>query len=679
MKMEKLFVFVILLIVSLFFPLLIFNEFRFYNLPISASDTGIWLKASYAIFENNYPMWNLSPLEHGVLPFIIVYPLAKIFGDVWAINIFGLVCLTLRPIAIFFLAKKIYKSQFFALLCSTIDAFFPSYYEMYAWGGYPNLLGFTILPIAFVYVLQCNQSGKLKDFFTLGLFSTILVLSHDLTFIMFLGIVSLWLLPKLFRRQFKLVFQCLLVVALPLIIYRLVIGGASEFLFVNDFAYYGTIITMNTLLYVFKDLFLLLFLILFSAIGIFELYRVNRDVAVLLVSWLLFPILYYIGSYLTKFAVIDYTRLWFFLVQSLIISTVYFLKVMWERRHAHTGCQLLVLGLACFLLFTSFNFGYVTQDAAVVYYKHLLENKHSDVNSYDVVMWIKEGTLMNDVIAIRAPAIGRYVEGIAHRRVLLTGLSAQPKFLFKYGEYERSLAAETILSCNIMGYSDMFKIKDQTPILFGRTPYIYIFAGDDYKLLGYFSDDYEWELKKLTSNVTQITISNSSYQIIYSDSYCTTKTVTLKNDEIQVSYNILKDPYEVPREKLSKPLYSSFWLPWGKNWSFLNNTLFTDYGEVEVISNIPAEIEYVSLWKQWRLVFFFNDELSVTFKVKNIRMVKGNTVLTTKDELIDLYGVTHALIKVTDREAMRWAEALSWKLVYNNDLFYLYEVNKPAT
>ena len=33
------------------------------------------------------------------------------------------------------------------------------------------------------------------------------------------------------------------------------------------------------------------------------------------------------------------------------------------------------------------------------------------------------------------------------------------------------------------------------------------------------------------------------------------------------------------------------------------------------------------------------------------------------------------LIKVDDNEGMDWAETLNWNLSYNNDLFYLYEVN----
>lgn len=56
-------------------------------------------------------------------------------------------------------------------------------------------------------------------------------------------------------------------------------------------------------------------------------------------------------------------------------------------------------------------------------------------------------------------------------------------------------------------------------------------------------------------------------------------------------------------------------------------------------------------------------------------MVKEDVVLTMKDDLIDFYNVTHALIRVDDNEAMDWAETLNWNLAYNNDLFYLYEVS----
>jgi len=667
---EKIVVICLLTGVCLIFPLLIFNRICFYQLPIGG-DIGAYLKISYAIFENkSYPMWGDNLYQYPPLLFFIIYPVTKVLGDVWAINIIGLFLLVLRPLALFVFISKMFKNRFIALLGAGLSAFSPVYYSMYAWGGYDNLFGFVVLPIAFIYIFENSQCAKPKNFIVLFLFSTIAVLSHHLTSIVFLGTICLWSLKRIFKKQFKLAFLILFTTILPMIVYRLACGGVSDFTFFNEFAYYGCTINITQILAVFKDSMLLMFLVVLSAVGIYEFFRINKSGALLLLSWLLCPIIFYVGVYCTKFMAIDYVRLLYFLAQPLIIASIYTLKHWWEKRN-----KIIVLVLVIVFLFSSFNFAFVTINKNIDWYKKTLENKYSDINSYDMVIWIKENLPDNSTIVVRAPIIYRFIEGMAHKRVLAFGNAEFKylKYLYKVGQYERALACGGILTSNILGYSDMFIIKDQTPILFSRTPYIYIFAGDNYELLGYFSDHYGWELKKLTSNVTKITISNSSYQVIYSDSYYTTKTVTLKNDEIQVSYNILKDPYKVPREKLSKSLYSSFWLPWGKNWTFSNNTLFTDYGEVTVVAH-SVEFEYVPQWKQWRLVFPFNDELSVTLKMKNIRMTKGNVVLTTKEELIDLYCVTHALIRVDDTEAMQWARRNNWELVYNNDYFYLYRV-----
>lgn len=654
-----------LLIVSLVFPLIILQKIcLFYRLPIGG-DTGNWLRASYAIFGVDYPMWGETPLQSHPLLFFMIYPLAQVLGDVWTMNVLGLSLLVLRPIAVFFFSKKLFESQSLALLSAIVDAFFPSYYEMYAWGGYPNLLGFIMLPLTLMYLLSFGGSTiKLKKFVILFLLSSLTVLSHSLTSIIFLLTAYFWLSLKLFERQYKFTFLTLLTVSLPFVIYRLIVGGVSEFVLFNEFAFYRNI-TMERILYATtKDLYSLLFLMILSAMGIFILFRRNRNGAVLLVSWLLSPIIFYMGIYYTRFMAIDCVRLFFFIVSPLIISVVYSLKILLEKKN-----HILVLGLAALLICLSLNFGYRTMNAAIFWNKRALENAYSDINSYDTIMWIKSNLANDSVLCIRAPVITRYVEGIAHRRVLY---GAPLQFLAKLNQIERSLAAEAVLTSNIFGYSDMFMIRDQSPG--GHTPNIYMFAGVSYASFGYFSDHYPGKLGKLTLDVSEVNLGEDFCEIKYNGSYpevYTIKTITLKSDEVSVNYKILGEDGGFINMSLS----NYFWFTSGKNWEFRNGTLSTDYGDVEVITNAYVEKEYVSMWKQWRLVFNFNGQLTVTFKTNNRRIVMmRDVVLTTSNDLIKLYGVTHALIRVNDREAMRWAESSGWELLYNNEAFYLYKV-----
>lgn len=678
-------VLLILLVVSLIFPILILNRIRFYKLPVGG-DAGIWLELSFAIFENNYPVWNSSqflwgtPFQHGPIPFLVLYPLAKIMGEVLAANTMGIVFMALRPIAVFFFAKKLLRNQYFALLCSTVDAFFPSYYEMYGFGGYPNLLAFILLPLAFAYVLQASTRINL---IVASILSIIIVWSHHLTSIIFLIIIFFWMLSKfVLDKQYKFPSIIMLVTFLSFLILQFL--GGESYVFFNELAYYGLVITVPRIVYVFKNLIVLALLVVSAFIGMIELSKKDRQGTILLLSWLTSPLLFYVVTYYTKFLIVDYTRLLFYLVQPLIIGSVYFLQNLWQRKKnlvisktVVTSYQFIAISLACLLVLTTFNFGFVTMNNVISYNKSVLESKFSDQNSYDMLMWIKQNLEENVTIVTRAQIIPRYIEGIDHKRVL--NGAPNPKYAFKKGDYDRILAGRAILTCNIIGCSDMFTIKDQTPVLFSRTPCVYVFSGAGYELLGYFADNYPWELHKLTMNITEMNVGSDFYEIKYvgpNQNVETIKTVTLKSDEVDVTYEILgKDKAKLI---VNMTLFNYFWFDWGKNWDFINGTLVTDYGNIEVVTNaISVEKEYVSQYKQWRLVFSFDDELSVTFKMKDTRMVKGNTVLTTSDESIKQYGVTHALVRVDDTEAMKWIQNTgNWRLIYNNTLFYLYSLDK---
>ena len=111
---EKLAVNCTLLIICLIPPLLAFERIHFYRLPVGG-DTGIYLRWSYPIFEKNL-IWKENPLQYPPLLGFIIYPTAKVIGEIWTMTTIGLYLLGLRPLTIFVFMNKLFKTPFFVLL-----------------------------------------------------------------------------------------------------------------------------------------------------------------------------------------------------------------------------------------------------------------------------------------------------------------------------------------------------------------------------------------------------------------------------------------------------------------------------------------------------------------------------------------------------------------------------------
>ncbi len=112
-------------------------------------------------------------------------------------------------VAMFFLAKRIWKDDWAALLSSILYVYAP-YRAVDVWvrGALPEAFSFVILPLILLFITKYIEERKYKD---LGIFSaliSILVITHNLSFVMFLPVLLIWIFYKLYlNKNWKLLIK----------------------------------------------------------------------------------------------------------------------------------------------------------------------------------------------------------------------------------------------------------------------------------------------------------------------------------------------------------------------------------------------------------------------------------------------------------------------------------------
>ena len=118
------------------------------------ADGGIWLKQLNAVFGLEYPMWRDKAFQFDQLYVLYLASLRFLLGNsIMALEASGLLMYAARVATTFILARKLFKSEVAALAAALLSGLHPLFYETFGWGGYPNLLGYALLPLAFYSML----------------------------------------------------------------------------------------------------------------------------------------------------------------------------------------------------------------------------------------------------------------------------------------------------------------------------------------------------------------------------------------------------------------------------------------------------------------------------------------------------------------------------------------------
>jgi len=679
-KYSKILVYVALGLICLIAPSILFYLFGHLYFPPHGGDIGDWLRYAYGLFENRYPLWDNNPWQYPPFALIIIYLLAKLTSELTAVRLMGLLLMGLLPIPMFLLGKKLTGKDSLALLIAFLTATSGIYYDMYSWGSLPNLLGFVFLPLTFLYMLKLIQNETLSNLFYTSILSILVVLTHHLTTIillMTLGFLTLFSLMK--RQKMKNSIVTILIPTSVFLLYRFSVGS-NEFISFNESAWYKNYFYFPVAVWVFKDVMLLIVFTVLAVLGFIWIYRDNEHMAVLFGAWTISPYLFCL-LWIPKLVAIDFHRLPIFALQPTTVLALFSIyRVLKSKQNIEIPTRALSVSILTILILTSFFSGPIIFSQNVIKYY-----AKSDYYVYEPVMWVKNNTEPLDTIVTREGLVGRWIEGVDHRRVLIYGA---PRFQFIRGQYKMCIATETALTSNILYQNDMFKIKDQTPVLFEKTPFIYLYHEGSYELLGFLCDQFfqiswedgteslGWGYAYKGYNISKI---DFSYVVHYiTPHFEVTKTISLSADNrVDIQY-IVENRGDTAVANISLP----FWLYKNCQPSYTNGTLSTNIGNVILTTNaIDDNLIFSPAHDKYKIVLEFEPQgnetaIYLSLTTSNKRLTSNNRLSFTTSVLIEHFNLTYALISKTDQEVKRWLtiQPELWDLAYDGEVYQIYRL-----
>jgi len=484
-----------LLAIVVFASALMVELYRLYYLP-PGFDVGAWITYAKALIGESGSAWvtRYHPyLVHNSLLALFL----RVFGDeILAAQAFAIFLFALRPLATYLLSLEVLGSRSKAVLVSFFVALHASFFEVWGWGGYPNLLGFALSPLALYFVVGAVEKRDMRSLLLALGFSLLTIPCHLLTALVLVATILVWLftygtVEVVLRRKPWRELSTFGVVSLPLM--AALLGYAwlavSMGWFEENPAALANRIGLGDFVYAFHG-FRVYLSIVFVVVAFPCLFASFRRAVrsaddgmvlrySLLLSCVLAPLaltqLWIFGVYL------DFARFVFFLIQPLAIAVAGYVDVdfvsvprRWLKNLGATSMLALLVSVSVLSVPASFE---------VVKWYHLNLPSGEDAGVLEAVEWVKANSQVGDVV-VSSEYLGGWVSGLAEVNVLQT---FPLRFAFSRGEVERSLDAETIISSNYTLSSPDFQILEQGEVQL-LNPLIRVNRNGVYQDLAYLND-----------------------------------------------------------------------------------------------------------------------------------------------------------------------------------------------
>ncbi|HEV2139008.1 MAG TPA: hypothetical protein VGR53_09200 [Nitrososphaerales archaeon] len=548
----------ILVAVSVLAPVLLV---AFFLLPRALPwwmDGGDWLKRVNALLGNTYPMWEQTTLQYPPLFFVLVASLSGLFGEIRSLELWALLGYALIPLVTYFFVNELFHDQVVAAAGAWLTGFSPIWFEMFGWGGYPDLLGLALLPFGFLGVVRFSEKRSAKNMAILATGSILVPATHHLTFIAFVGVLVVWGLASILfdRRPMGAIGLALLVTLVTFGVLRLA-AGPQQFLISNEAALTYLLANGSILLYMFKNPVYLavLYIAAVSTMGLFLIQRKYRTQTLLLVCWALVPV-FGTQGYLLGIAS-DYNRVLFFFAQPfmlMVAASLVYRSEVWafltgignpgsggilkgEERKSKVGRSLVVsavLFLSLAAAIVTPVLGAMTMSSINTFYN--ASDVYGDSSKLQVANFVSSHTPSTAVV-VAETTMGRWIEGYAQRRVLL---NEDPRYLFLTGELARQYAASAILFSDRGIRNGYAWVYDQAP--FSQfSPLLSFYVGGEYQKLAVLNDS--------GSRVSWVnTATGKNYSMTLSSSGSTSSYWAARTSQIAtIGANYHLGPVEVER------------------------------------------------------------------------------------------------------------------------------------
>jgi hypothetical protein len=542
------------------------------------SDGGIWLKQLNAVFGLEYPMWGERAFQFDQLYLLYLASLELLLrNNIMALETSGLLMYAARVATTFILARKLFKSEVAGMAAALLSGFHPLFFETFGWGGYPNLLGYALLPLAFYAMLISVEKASRRNLAFTALTVASVAFAHNLTSMIFLGVLGVWfvllavmkvsLRPANVMREVRVVAFAIVIVLSAYVIQMLVVG-LPPYAYFNEAAFYRLRIGLGDLLWAVKNqtVALALILAIIASFIMIQLVRGDRARSCILAmeSWILAPLLmsqaYLLG------VTFDYRRAFLFAIQPGLIMAMAPLALLAEilpkgsiplgisqkipmtrfvRKAVRVLPAIILVLLSLSILLSQVAVGVTYVKVVDDWYNHV--DLYGDKDKMDALQWIMRSSPTDAVFVAEEP-FAHWIEGLTSRRALVY---SSPEYLFVKGESERSLAARAVLECEVELRNDLIRVCDQYP--YGNyTPSIsFLMQGiyeDTFDISGlesklYLSNGTNAWSERLDQNVTLSrthNLSMNSRSALYEtrqvyDSLSVTREIVLDGDDEQAS------------------------------------------------------------------------------------------------------------------------------------------------
>jgi len=210
-----------------------FHYFRFVEFDKCVRDFQIPCRwSSESGFGYGEPLFNFYtqlPYFLGEIFHLIGIPILDSLKILFAFSLIG------SGITMYLLAKKIWKNSLGALISAVLYVYAP-YRAVDVWvrGALPEALAFIIFPLIILKFEDFLEREKKKDLLLLGGLLAILILTHNLSLLLFTPFLVIWIIYKIIlTKKFKLVWLLIASLTIPISIsafYILPIFFESKFI-----------------------------------------------------------------------------------------------------------------------------------------------------------------------------------------------------------------------------------------------------------------------------------------------------------------------------------------------------------------------------------------------------------------------------------------------------------------
>jgi hypothetical protein len=654
-----------------------------YELP-PGSDSFHWLMHAKALLSGlSYPMWGEGLWQYPPLSLVFLGLFAKIFGDLLALKIFGALVLAVLPASFFVLVRKMFGSPV-GLLAAAFMAVTPIFYDMWGYGMYPNLFGFSVLFLTLFSVVKFMELKNRKWGINALAMSVVVMFSHHLTSLLYLGTVLLWTIACLATRQRIRELALVSVVALVTFgLYRTIVS--PQFNVFNPSTLFVLPLNYDRFLWVFKHISLFIVTGLCVLYTFYRSYREKPAYSLMLISMLAVSFALTFGLPLFRI-VLDQARFLIFSLPVFIIGVAYLIG---EIKPTARIKSLTIIFVVVALLSVSGYIGLRTSWEINRFTRcssDEITTAQCDHDISQMVDWVKANTEETDVF-VAEQYLSKPIMGLGERRALE---DINPAYLFMEGEIERSTIADSLLNANYEINHPSFRVRDQYPLQ-NHNPVVGLWEHGYYHDIVYFSDQF-LQVELVQDGYTFLESPRpelSEYELPLSASYFNPRVTirrTVKIEEGGVRLIFSAEPRGENVALVNMTVYG--WRPWD-NYN-LRDIVFTEPELTLVDDDINARI---ILTGYTQLDYYLADPVYGRAGFKAVFEPQDNQITAeffipyryhaeeapqflAAEELIKEYGVSYFAV-LNDAEEQTWFLGNNqYTIIYRNSSITIYSAQR---